>query len=301
MVIPLVIERPKDSAAIPEWPPNGVRHGDMAELPFDTEPVAILKSSPNGLRRDDTPGSSFDTEPAAILKSSPNGLRRDDTSGSSFDTEPAVILKLSPDGLRRDHGSGLSFDTEPVCEMPMTAVASKPEPADKPVAEKPVVTPVPWWIWVGGATVAIVIGVGAAISYAERSKETAAAPRATAIVQPAEPAAQPIEAPTAQANNPPVARGTVVELRFASLPSGGVYAPGRWTEECRTPCAFTIDLADGGPTDRREFVVRRDGYVDHPITVDLTGDQREFHVTLEQVVPAAPPAPRGPQKTHQKT
>lgn len=133
-------------------------------------------------------------------------------------------------------------------------------------------TPVPRWIWAGGATVAIAIGVGAASWYAERSKDTAAAPPATAIVQPAEPTAQPIVDPTAQANKPPVARGTVVELRFASLPSGGVYAADRSTELCRTPCAFTIDLAGGGLTDRHEFVVKRDGYVDHPITVDLTGD-----------------------------
>ena len=66
-----------------------------------------------------------------------------------------------------------------------------------------------------------------------------------------------------------------------------MYAAGRSTELCRTPCAFNIDLADGGPTDRRQFVVKRDGYTDNPITVDLTGDQRAFHVTLEQATTAA--------------
>jgi len=154
----------------------------------------------------------------------------------------------------------------------------------------------PWWMWLGGGAAAVAIGVGAAIWYAERSKDAAAPPPASAIVRPAaptaqpivEPTAQPIAVPTAQPIAPPVAHGTLIEVRFDSLPSGGVYAGDRSIELCRTPCAFNIDLADGGPTDHREFVVKRAGYTDNPITVDLTGDQRAFHVTLEQAAPATP-------------
>jgi hypothetical protein len=160
----------------------------------------------------------------------------------------------------------------------------------------------PWWVWVGGAIVAVAIGVSAALWYAERSKDAPAPPTATALAQPApstapatpavqpivEPTAQPIVEPAAQPVAPPVAHGTVIEVRFDSLPSGGVYATGRSTELCRTPCAFNIDLADGGPTDHRDFVVKRDGYADGPLTVDLTADKREFQVMLAQVAPAAP-------------
>ena len=70
-----------------------------------------------------------------------------------------------------------------------------------------------------------------------------------------------------------------IELRFDSLPSAGVYAEGHSAELCRTPCAFNVDLADGGSTEHRNFVVRSEGYLDKTIEIDLTGAQREFHVT----------------------
>jgi hypothetical protein len=66
-----------------------------------------------------------------------------------------------------------------------------------------------------------------------------------------------------------------------------VFADGQSTELCRTPCAFDIDPADGGSTEQRGFVVRRAGYADHPVTVDLAGSQREFQVTLQHAEPAA--------------
>src|SRR6185503_2957856 len=80
-----------------------------------------------------------------------------------------------------------------------------------------------------------------------------------------------------------------VELRFDSLPSGGVYADGHSAELCRTPCSFDVDPADGGP--KRTYVVRSDGYADKSIDVDLASSERVFHVTLERVVaePAAKP------------
>ena len=73
-----------------------------------------------------------------------------------------------------------------------------------------------------------------------------------------------------------------IELRFDSLPSGGVYADGHSAELCRTPCAFNIDPKDGGGT-QRTFVVRSDGYRDKPVVVDLTAADHAFHVTLEHV------------------
>ncbi|HEX7843695.1 MAG TPA: hypothetical protein VF469_39750, partial [Kofleriaceae bacterium] len=85
--------------------------------------------------------------------------------------------------------------------------------------------------------------------------------------------------------DPPTPRTHLVELRFDSQPSGRVFAEGSAAELCQTPCAFDIDLADGGPADHRAFVVRRAGYVDSPITVDLTGSQREFQVTLSRAAP----------------
>jgi hypothetical protein len=64
-----------------------------------------------------------------------------------------------------------------------------------------------------------------------------------------------------------------------------VFADGQPTELCRTPCAFAIDPADGGSTEQRVFVVRRAGYVDRSVTVELAGTQREFRVTLQHAEP----------------
>jgi hypothetical protein len=66
-----------------------------------------------------------------------------------------------------------------------------------------------------------------------------------------------------------------------------VFADGQSTELCRTPCAFDIDPADGGSTEARAFVVRRAGYVDHPVTVDLTGTTRDFQVALQRAEPTS--------------
>jgi hypothetical protein len=77
-----------------------------------------------------------------------------------------------------------------------------------------------------------------------------------------------------------------------------VFADGQPTELCRTPCAFDIDPADGGPTDHRVFVVKRAGYVDHPVTVDLAGTQREFQVALQRAAPGAAHPEAGPNDAH---
>jgi hypothetical protein len=87
--------------------------------------------------------------------------------------------------------------------------------------------------------------------------------------------------PAAPAADPP-ARPALVEVRFDAQPSGSVFAEGQPTELCRTPCAFDIDPGDGGPADHRVFVVKRSGYVDSAVTVDLTGSQREFRVALQR-------------------
>ncbi len=135
-----------------------------------------------------------------------------------------------------------------------------------------------WVRAVAGAAIAVTAGVAAALLYLQRDAEepARAAPPPPPVVA-MEPSVEPVPA-----NQRAVARPQQIELRFDSLPSGGVYAEGHAAELCRTPCAFNVDLGDGGPADRRDFVVRSDGYLDSTIVVDLVGSQREFHVTLER-------------------
>ena len=146
--------------------------------------------------------------------------------------------------------------------------------------------PTPWWVWFVGGAVAVALGIGAAVWYAGRDQPPQVA---TATPSPAEPPqvappiappiAQPIETPAPPRPKAP----QLIEVRFDSLPSGGVFADGHSAELCRTPCAFNIDLRDGGPADKRIYIVKSDGYRDAVVGVDLTSSQRDFRVTLEQI------------------
>jgi len=131
------------------------------------------------------------------------------------------------------------------------------------------------WPWVLGGALAVGLGITAALFYVEQRGTTEAAAPA--------PVPAPVVAPHVEpAPVPPPAKPQQVELRFDSLPSGGVYAEGHSAELCRTPCAFNVDLNDGGATDQRSFVVRSEGYLDKTIAIDLTSAKREFLVTLER-------------------
>jgi hypothetical protein len=131
----------------------------------------------------------------------------------------------------------------------------------------------PWWMWVAGGTLAIGLGIAGAVWYAKRGE--LATPPAPQVAQPAPQLAQPVP--------PAPAAPQLVELRFDSLPKAGVYVEGHSAELCRTPCTFNVNLADGGPTDRRMFVVRADGYRDKSVIVDLHSVQRDYGVTLDQM------------------
>ena len=88
---------------------------------------------------------------------------------------------------------------------------------------------------------------------------------------------------------PPDPPPVMIELHFDSLPSGGVYADGRSAELCSTPCAFDVDLKDGGSTEHRTFVVRSPRAIrDKSVTVELAGTERAFHLTLEREEAAVP-------------
>jgi hypothetical protein len=130
----------------------------------------------------------------------------------------------------------------------------------------------PWWVWFVGGAVAVGLGTAGALWYAASNE-------APAKVQ-----------PTANPIDPTIAAPKLVELRFDSLPTGGVYADGRSAELCRTPCTFNVDLTDGAPTELRTFVVRADGYLDAKVDVDFTKAQRDFSVSLIRTQLPPPPA-----------
>jgi serine/threonine protein kinase len=129
------------------------------------------------------------------------------------------------------------------------------------------------WPWIAGGAIAVGLGIAGAIWYSSSGPTVTpvVTPTATPIVMKAEPIAVP---------NQTVAPKSTVELRFDSLPSGGVYADGHAAELCHTPCSFDVDPTDGGA--KRTFFVRSPGYIDTQVDVDLASAEHEFHVTLER-------------------
>jgi hypothetical protein len=75
-------------------------------------------------------------------------------------------------------------------------------------------------------------------------------------------------------------------VQFDSLPLAGVFAEGHSAELCHTPCTYRVDVTDGGPAERRTFVLHAEGYRDRPIVVDLSSSQHAYNVTLDQLAPA---------------
>ncbi|HEY5950048.1 MAG TPA: protein kinase, partial [Kofleriaceae bacterium] len=150
-----------------------------------------------------------------------------------------------------------------------------------PETPAPIEPATPWWVWFIGGAFAVGLGIAGALWYAGSTEPK---PKPTPVAQPT---ANPIDPTTAQPK--------LVELRFDSLPSGGVYADGRSAELCRTPCNFNVDLTDGGPTEHRTFVVRADGYQDSKVDVDFTKSERDFSISLvkNMAVPSVqtPPPP----------
>jgi hypothetical protein len=145
-------------------------------------------------------------------------------------------------------------------------------------------------VWFVGGSVAIALGVGAAVWLAGGTDEPTPAskptqPVAMTVTEPANtPANTPAITP-AITPAPTPATPQAIELRFDSLPSGGVFADGKSAELCHTPCTLKLDLSDGGPPDHRTFIIKSAGYRDSVVDVDLAGTKREFSVRLAQLTP----------------
>jgi eukaryotic-like serine/threonine-protein kinase len=207
-----------------------------------------------------------------------------------------------PSGARRP-GSTAIADAHPsqlssISGSQPSSLAFRGQYSDAPAPARTMGTP--WWLWAAGSAVAVTLGIGAAVWYAGRATPSLDPRPAPSIAATAPVRVPPLPASGTADTAPPrpapaaVLPPQLVEVRFDSLPSGGVFADGHPAELCRTPCAFNIDLSDGGSADHRGFVVRRDGYTDAPITVDLTTTKREYRVVLQQ---AAAPAVTATDRT----
>ena len=101
--------------------------------------------------------------------------------------------------------------------------------------------------------------------------------------------AQPKAAPEPKAA-PPVRN---VEVKIASSPPGSLYESGKKGALCETPCAINIQPREGA---RKVYTVKKKGYRDETVAIDLADPPREVRVSLEKEE-APPPPPQPPAKT----
>ena len=76
---------------------------------------------------------------------------------------------------------------------------------------------------------------------------------------------------------------TPVRVRIVSRPVGELFAAGRRGALCETPCALTINPGDGGSDLHRVYVVKRPGYKDRTVSIDLSDPPRQMRVDLEKL------------------
>jgi len=229
------------------------------------------------------------------METHPPGYVTHGTHGSSSPARPAQILPamqlpLQPPAAEALPHVAQASQIHPSSVLPLHYTTWTPHPSQ--IAQQTMQpTPMqatPWWVWFVGGAVAVALGVGAAVWYAGRGETKPAAAQAGT---PQGVQAQPLDVAPARGDV------TFVEVRFDSLPSGGVYADGQSAELCRTPCTYNINLKDGtSSSPKRTFIVRSEGYKDAALVVDTDGNQREFRVTLERIdAPASPVADVAPE------
>jgi eukaryotic-like serine/threonine-protein kinase len=73
-----------------------------------------------------------------------------------------------------------------------------------------------------------------------------------------------------------------IRVRIVSRPIGELHAAGRRGALCETPCALTINPDDGDSSRRRVYVIKRRGYEDETVTIDLDAPPRQLKVELRR-------------------
>jgi hypothetical protein len=81
------------------------------------------------------------------------------------------------------------------------------------------------------------------------------------------------------------------QVEIVSDPPGQVYSAGREEALCRTPCEIAVSTRNSRSA-RRVYMIRRRGYHDETIAVDLSAPPRRVSVHLQRLRPAPKPPAR---------
>jgi hypothetical protein len=133
------------------------------------------------------------------------------------------------------------------------------------------------WLIALVAVAAIGVAVAAVFVAATRNN-------AQPVAQPPPPASAPTQITEVE---PAAPRAPVISVRIDAPLGANVLAANANVVVCAAPCTVAIDPADGGSTVQRDFVVRKPGFVDHPLTIDLADPPVAMTITLEPIASAS--------------
>jgi len=177
-------------------------------------------------------------------------------------------------------------------EVPTPSMVGPAPPAEDAIRFEEVAGSVPGFaarrfeIFLGGGVALVASATAFLITHRTQTRTLEAVPPATppGLFEKQEPArsdqsAAPTSAVAAPA--PPSARTVMVHI--VSSPAGGVQLEGG-EAVCETPCTLTITFNPGdiGSYGQRAYIVRRRGYEDQAISIDLASPPREVRVELER-------------------
>lgn len=92
-------------------------------------------------------------------------------------------------------------------------------------------------------------------------------------------------------NTPPL-----VAVRFNAQPNADVFVYGETSPVCTTPCEHSIDPTDGGSPSRRDFVLRKVGYEDAVVSINLRDPPKAVDISLKRQEIRSLPSTGDPKK-----
>ena len=303
----------------PGQPPPGRRQtGDSPLLALGSEPPGVpgppLEDTPWGQHSSNAasyPGDLANGTPSPYVPSVSDGFSLDPSGGIQPGPPPrkGATALLFVIGIAAAAGLAFAipwFARGPRSDVEHEAEAAGPDEATPaaaasaevpgapndipPPTPAPVVTPAPAPEATAGETAKVVTAASGEVPGAPMDVPPAApAPAARAADKPAR-SLKPAEP------KPPPS----VEVKIASSPAGSVYEAGKKGALCETPCAINIQPREGA---RKVYTVRKKGYRDETVAIDLADPPHEVRVTLEKEAPPAHPVAvegSGPRPTRPK-
>ncbi|HEY8141311.1 MAG TPA: protein kinase [Kofleriaceae bacterium] len=302
----------------PASSPNRRPTGESQRLALGSEPPAVppVEDTPWGQQHHS--GSGASAYPGDFANGTPSpyvpppvatdGFALDPSGGAQPAPRRGLTALLFVVGIAAAAGLAFAipwFARGPRSDVESEAEAAGPDEATPAAAASPEVPGAPTDI--PPPLPEPIITSPPATQAAEAEKPPPVVEEAKTAPTPAETAPTPAETPPLRSTKvaepkvtepkvtpaPPEKSKPAVVVKIASSPPGSVYESGKKGALCETPCAINIQPREGA---RKVYTVKKVGYRDQTVAIDLADPPREVRVSLEKEEPPAHPVADKPKE-----